>query len=529
MSGQLRPLALNAPGFFGINTQESEVSLEAGYATEANNCIIDKYGRLGSRRGWLNVTTDNATMSDTAYLKTLMEFKDSTGTITYLSAGDGKLFKGQDVFTVLPVRNAANTGDVALVATADNWQSAVLNYGLGVGTESQAFFGQRGNPLLVYNDPGTGYVWQQVGDVGTVPTGLTTGNFDPNVVLSAFGRVWTADLSNNKQTIFYSRLLEGWDFAGAGSGILDISSVVGSNDEIVGLANHNGFLIIFCKNNILVYSGASDPTSMALADSIIGVGCIARDSIQNTGTDLLFLSQSGVRSLSRTVQEKSMPMREVSMNIRDDVVISISNNTMANVKSAYYERDAFYLLSFPATNTVYCFDTRAPLPNGSFRVTTWSDMSFTAYCSTESRTLLLGAIGGIAKYTGYTDNTASYLMSFFTSNTDANSPSSLKFLKKASFTTIGNNTQNYVVKYGFDYTTLFTSRVYASSSSEVPSEYSIAEYGIGEYTGGLLISEVRVNLGGSGSVIKFGVTTEVNGAPVSIQKAEIFYKLGKTY
>jgi hypothetical protein len=217
------------------------------------------------------------------------------------------------------------------------------------------------------------------------------------------------------------------------------------------------------------------------------------------------------------------------MNIRDDVVISISNNTMANVKSAYYERDAFYLLSFPATNTVYCFDTRAPLPNGSFRVTTWSDMSFTAYCSTESRTLLLGAMGGIAKYTGYTDNTASYLMSFFTSNTDANSPSSLKFLKKASFTTIGNNTQNYVVKYGFDYTTLFTSRSYASSSSEVPSEYSIAEYGIGEYTGGLLISEVRVNLGGSGNVIKFGVTTEVNGAPVSIQKAEIFYKLGKTY
>ena len=109
------------------------------------------------------------------------------------------------------------------------------------------------SPPKVYNDPGTGYVWQQVGDVGTVPTGLTTGNFDPNVVLSAFGRVWTADLSNNKQTIFYSRLLEGWDFAGAGSGILDISSVVGSNDEIVGLANHNGFLIIFCKNNILVF------------------------------------------------------------------------------------------------------------------------------------------------------------------------------------------------------------------------------------------------------------------------------------
>ena len=58
---------------------------------------------------------------------------------------------------------------------------------------------------------------------------------------------------------------------------------------------------------------------MELTDVITGVGCVSRDSIQATGTDLIYLSQSGIRSLNRTVTENSMPMRELSLNIRDDV------------------------------------------------------------------------------------------------------------------------------------------------------------------------------------------------------------------
>ncbi len=57
MAKPLQPAAIVAPGFFGLNTQESGVTLEAGFALQADNCVIDKYGRLGSRKGWAYRTT----------------------------------------------------------------------------------------------------------------------------------------------------------------------------------------------------------------------------------------------------------------------------------------------------------------------------------------------------------------------------------------------------------------------------------------------------------------------------------------
>ena len=142
--------------------------------------------------------------------------------------------------------------------------------------------------------------------------------------------------------------------------------------------------------------------------------------------------------------------------------------------------------------------------------------------------MYFGVAGGIAQYRGYQDNGSNYRMSYYTSNTDFGQPTTLKLLKKGLITVIGNDTQDFVVKYGFDYNSLFSSRVYFGGTSNPVSEYNIAEYGIGEYSGGLAIATVNVNLGGSGKVIKFGIETEVNGSPVSIQKAEIFVKIGKT-
>jgi hypothetical protein len=85
------------------------------------------------------------------------------------------------------------------------------------------------------------------------------------------------------------------------------------------------------------------------------------------------------------------------------------------------------------------------------------------------------------------------------------------------------------MKFGFDYNSLFQSRVYFGNTNNSVSEYNIAEYNIGEYSGGLAILEARVNLGGNGRVIKLGIETEVNGSPVSIQKVELYFKMGKVF
>ena len=45
MAEQLLTGSIAAPGFYGLNTQDSSIQLSSGYALEAFNCVIDQYGR----------------------------------------------------------------------------------------------------------------------------------------------------------------------------------------------------------------------------------------------------------------------------------------------------------------------------------------------------------------------------------------------------------------------------------------------------------------------------------------------------
>jgi hypothetical protein len=527
MAGALKALSNAALGFLGLNTQESGVTLESGYATKATNCIIDKFGRLGSRRGWAPVTTSRGTLGSTTYLEALFEFIDVDLTPTILSCGGGKMYSGSTTLTELPVKQANQTSDLTITFVGNRWQFSQLAEGAGFGNSMYGFAAQKSNPLLVYrkaNHTGA-YIWQRVGDYGSKPSGVT--NFDPDCTHTAFGRQWVAGVTSAKTTVYYSQLLDGALFSGVGSGLIDIESVVGSSDEITGISSHNNFLIIFCRNNIVIYNSPEDPTNITLADVITGVGCIARDTIQQTGTDLIFLSNSGLRSFNRVTQDKSMPMRDLSMNVRDDLVNYVAGESLTEIKSVYFERDAFYLLVLPSLQQSFYFDLRQTLPNGAARVTTWSGFVPKALCKTRDRNLYLGMAGGIGRYFGYTDNGASYRLEYFTSNIDAGEPFSLKFLKKASMIVIASGSQDIIFKYGFDYKNTYTSRTYTKNFTGGDAEYNISEYNIGEYTSGTAINDITMHLGGSGKILQFGVEVPIEGSPVSLQQLTIYLKTGK--
>lgn len=527
MAGQLKAFTNAALGFLGLNTQESGVTLESGYATKAINCVIDKFGRLGSRRGWTYVTTDRDGLGSTVPLESIFEFIDVDLTATILSCGGGMMYKGSTTLTALPVKQADQTTNLTITFTGNRWQFSQLAEGAGYGNSMYGFAAQTGNPLLVYrkaNHVGA-YIWQQVGDYGTRPTGITL--FDPDCSHTAFGRHWVAGVSNAKTTVYYSKLLDGASFTGVGSGLIDIESVVGSSDEIVGISSHNNYLIIFCRNNIVIYDSPSDPTNLVLADVVTGVGCIARDSIQQIGTDLIFLSNSGVRSFNRVTQEKSMPMRDLSSNIRDDLVAYIGGEVLTEIKSVYFERDAFYLLVLPSLKQAFYFDLRQSLENGAARVTTWESFLPRALCKTRDRNLLLGMAGGVGKYFGYSDNGASYRLEYYTNNMDASDPFSLKFLKKANVIVIASGSQDIIMKYGFDYKNTYTSRTYTKDFVGGTAEYNVAEYNIGEFTSGTAINDITMHLGGSGKILQFGVEIPIEGAPVSLQQLTVYLKTGK--
>lgn len=508
MTKPLQSASIAAPGFFGLNTQESSVTLAAGFALEAENCVIDKYGRLGARKGWSYVTSGSTDVD----LLGAHRFVDIDGTETIISWSATAFYKGTTTLTSITVTtdNTLDTG---------NWQAATLN--------DKAYFFQTGKKAMVY-DPTTGNITDVEDETnydGTCPQG--------NTVLSAYGRLWVANTSNNKTTLYWSDLLDGAKWGSGSAGSVDLAAIlVQGTDDIVALGAQNGQLIVFLRRNIVIFDDDSqdasfDPATLRLVEVISRIGCVARDSVQNTGTDIVFLSEDGLRNLGRVIQEKSLPMRDLSKNIRDDLVQVTAEEPKDDIKSVYSEDEAFYLLLFPSLKRVYCFDMRQVLQDGSARVTAWDSQTQTNMLSLPND-VYFTQTDGLAKYSTYQDDTSNYRMKYYTNYLDFDNSSQIKVLKRIAATVIGGSGQNFVIKSGTDY-----SDSYQSTSSSLQSgtvaEYGEDEYNVAEYNTGTLVEVVRIPAGGSGNVLQVGFEATVDGAELSIQKLDIFVKQGRVY
>jgi hypothetical protein len=590
--------SIAAPGFFGLNTQDSSVQLSNGYALEAFNCVIDKYGRIGARKGWTPV---NTVAASTGAFRTIYEAVTNDGNFV-ISAANNKIYTGtttlkeqpivgvnqhtgtytqsgttitvsatshgytngssvrldftsgtavsgtyvitgvgtSNTFTVTAAASATTSGSVQVVnvltyaITSDNWQISGLPYDAGVTTSGHALIVQEDQEALVFHKISSAahshvgqYGIQRLGDVATLPANHTTTSFKPNVVLTAYGRVWVANIAGDRNTVYFSDLLDPAEWVAGSAGYINLGEVVPNNDSIVALAAYNGFLIIFCNRHIVVYANPTNPASLQLQDLIVGTGCIARDSVQSIGTDLLFLSQTGVQSLQRVIQEKSLPFRDISKNVRDDLISYANTESPANIKAVYYPTDAFYLLSFPSTGYTYCFDTRGTLENGAARTTIWRGINPTAFCLTQDRQLYIGKAGYIGKYEGHTDNSVVYRMSYYTNYFDFEQPTTTKMLKRINVVAIGGSSQAISFKWAFDYISNYSSGVVSLDTMTV-YEYGIAEYNIAEYSNGIALDNAQINAGGSGKVLQLGFEADINNASLSIQKIDFSLKAGKT-
>ena len=517
MSQAIQTYSISAPGFYGLNTQDSPLDLNAGFALVATNCIIDQYGRIGSRKGWSRVNASSGDLGAND-VKVIHELVQADGSLTVLFAGNNKIFKLSSTNTVVELTYGG--GGTAPTITASNWQTASLN--------NITYFFQSGFNPLIYDPAVSTTTYRRVSEktdyVGTIP--------DANIAISAFGRLWAANTTANNATVFFSDLIAGHVWSTGTSGSLNVDRVwVNGADEITGLAAHNGFLFIFGKRQILIYQNATTPASMSLHDTVEGIGCIARDSIQTTSTDVLFLSNSGVRSLMRTIQEKSAPERDLSKNIRNDLMNAVAGETLANIKSVYSEREAFYLLTTPSIDTTWCFDTKAYLQDGSARVTTWDSITPKSMLSRRDGSLYIGQNGYVGYYNTYQDYQSSYRMLYYTNHSDLGDQNVTSILKKLSIVVIGGTNQTVAFKWGFDFKTN-----YLSDNTTIPAQgvsyYGIAEYGanattIAYYSDGVALQTLVVSASGTGKVVQTGYESNINGTALSIQKIEIQAKNGK--
>ena len=505
MAQQLQSITITAPGFAGINTQDAPLSQEPTFAAVADNCVIDKEGRIAARKGY-SILNGNDLLGSSDGIESMGEFVAEDGDVTFFSAGNNKIFSGTT--TMVDETPAGYT------ITDNNWKMVNFN--------DHMYFFQRGHEPLVHAahdgfiDPMSAHSHA----TGTPPEG--------HVCLAAFGRLWVADFVDDKSTIYWSDLLNGTHWTGGSTGSIDLTNVWPTGyDTITALAAHNGFLIIFGRNSILVYEGAASPANMTLTDTISNIGCVNRDAVVSTGRDLIFLDDSGVRSLSRTIQEKSAPIGDVSKNVNNDVKSLFAAET-GNIKMHYSPRQAFVLLNFPVLGVVYTFDTRFPLQDGSYRATTWSHMNPLCFAETAVEELYVGVLDGIAEYTGYTDNNTAYLLSYFSHPLSFGSTSNLKFLKKINLTTFDGAEATVVLNWAYDYSGAYTKQAYVLPKSNV-GQYNISEFNTeAEYSSSIaLINRQKINASGQGTVVAVGVETTVEGKSIAIQELNIHALLGR--
>ena len=505
MAQPLQSINLVAPAFKGINTEDSPLAQDTSFAEVADNAIIDRRGRLASRKGNAVVTT-NKTALGADHLHNIHEFYDSAGNEVIFSTGNNKIMTGTTTLV------DATPGSYTI--NANDWK--IVNF------NDKAYFFQRGFDPLVY-DNSNGLRTFTVAN-----SGATNATFKAHEVIAAFGRLFIAGNASNDTVIYWSDLLDGNAFTGGSSGSIDVSKVWPNGfDKIVALAAHNGFLIVFGENNTIVYGGADSPASMTLQDTIPGVGCVDRKSVQNIGTDLLFLTQTGLRSLGRVVQEKSLPITDLSRNIKQELIANVLAKT-APISTVYSPENYFYLLCFPDLNLVYCFDVRGTLENGAYRVTRWPSVDFKSFHRDRNGDVYIGTTAGLGKYDNYFDNGSIYRFRYFSPGLSFGDPSKIKMLKKIRPTIIGGNNADIFLKWSYDFETATNTSTFRTSSA-TPGFYGQSEYNVAEYSEeGTVISRSSINTTGYGSVISVGLETDINGYALSLQEMNVLALIGKT-
>jgi hypothetical protein len=227
------------------------------------------------------------------------------------------------------------------------------------------------------------------------------------------------------------------------------------------------------------------------------------------------------------VQEKSLPQRDLTKNVRDELSTFVESEVDLNkIKSVYSEREAFYLLTFPTLQTVYCLDMRKALEDGSARVTKWTNHRISALAKKRNQDILIGKTNGMGKYEGYQDNGVAYRMRYESTHIDFQDSAMTKILKQINATVIGGGGQVFTIRSGTDYRgpefqyelTLDDSGIY---------EWGADEWGLMSWTNGVAVEQVFTPANGAGKTLQIFFEAVINGSALSVQRLDLFVKTGR--
>jgi hypothetical protein len=137
MAQKLQSITITAPGFAGINTQDAPLAQDPTFASVADNCIIDKEGRVAARKGYDMVSTNGpAVLGSSDGIEAIHQYRDSGGNTKIFSAGNNKIFYGTSTLT--------DDTPGSYTISANNWK--IINF------NDHAYFFQRAHEPLLYTN-----------------------------------------------------------------------------------------------------------------------------------------------------------------------------------------------------------------------------------------------------------------------------------------------------------------------------------------------------------------------------------------
>lgn len=511
---------MNVPGFKGLNTQQASGTLGPEWCTKLENAVIDDNGRVAARKGW-SALAAGPTAARYVHVTEIVK-SDGTTTLFTIDATLGNPYYSTDGGATW------NGMTTAMSGLSEPHESSIVSF-----NNKAYIFSKVASPGVA------GAVWDPDSPAATTSITSTSVPRSGNVV-AAFGRLWGAGADGH--SLHYSALLDGTDWDGTDAGVLDMWNVWPGNDQITAIATFNGALVVFGKRCVVMWTDGAgsalgiDPTSMYVVDVVQGTGCISRHSIQHVDGDMWFLSEFGLQSLGRVIQEKSNPIDNLSKNIQDYLGAAVAAANMSYVRSVYSPRDKVYLLALPSGGSTesgrcFVFDTRGRLEDGAVRsLGTWTLVP-TAVTYRRNGTLLFArnTSEGFGVYEGQLDNTAAYILDYESGWIDLTNEGFLIFPKRIGGIFFSDASISLTFKWATDFEQNFTSRtrVFTAPGQSGTGEWGASEWGLAEFGGGVNLSDGHVQGSGSGEFIKLGLTCQINNNVLAIQQLELFAKIGR--
>jgi hypothetical protein len=401
---------------------------------------------------------------------------------------------------------------------------------------------------------------------------------DGDIAISAYGRVWVTGVGGDYHQIWYSTLLNENEWYTAkdspglnDGGVIDVREYWPvDGDSIVNIHAHNGYLLVFGRNSILIYANAdagnpagilNQPDSgIFLQDAISNVGLVRRDAICNIGTDVLFVDDTGVRSLGRVIQEKSNPLQEPSLNIRRELqeVIQteiIDSASRSAIRFRYIPSESLAVLLFASLKIAYAFHLNMPSKTGGLKVTRWTDCYWNDAIelkqAQEDIVFLAGKpTKGLLKYEGYLQHDSAgdiqpYVMRYESMALALNqSPMQTTIPKSLHYVCMGEFVPGQAnALWGF------SDRFIGSREFQIDveggSEFDVNEFGsstrdgnndviagptekAGYYPdGGPYYKGYKINTTGSGELFRVGFEVKVQGGRYALQEIDINSATGR--